>query len=313
MTELHAAFTLSNSEPHFCRKEQVQLDPLHPEAQQQIQIFVKEGQRLRVLRLGLFEVLRDVIPFLEDCYATCGTRLSRLNCIAMDESLNAGSTTHVFRRLRGGARAGGNGIGSVPWQWQCVLCGADKCCPTRPCCCRCAQPRTLSHSFTGGRPAHVLVVVPGRGASPELGGSSPAPGTLLVPGLVFGLLGKAPAPKGSKPPPTTRAAGFTSPAPGFKPPSPGAGVGFPPPGPSLPPPRGKGPVVPPPAPQPGPSLGPSQASLMNAHALLSNIPSPSEVDRLRKLVDLPHLPQPVEPPMITLPWDLLPKRSTKNC
>ena len=57
------------------------------------------------------------------------------------------------------------------------------------------------------------------------------------PWLVFGPLGKAPAPKGSKSPPTTRAAGFTSPAPGFKPPPPGAGVGFPPPGPSLAPPR----------------------------------------------------------------------------
>ena len=61
MPELHGASTLPNSEPHFCRKGKVQLDP--PEAQN-IQIFV------RVLRLGLFEVLRDVIPLPQDCYAT---------------------------------------------------------------------------------------------------------------------------------------------------------------------------------------------------------------------------------------------------
>ena len=68
--------------------------------------------------------------------------------------------------------------------------------------------------------------------------TSLAPGAPLVPGLVMGPLGKTPAPKASKSPPTARAAGFTSPAPGFKPPPPGSGVGFPPPGASVAPPRG---------------------------------------------------------------------------
>ena len=45
---------------------------------------MKEGQRLRVLRLGLFEVLRDVIPLPEDWSATCGTLLLRVNCTAVD-------------------------------------------------------------------------------------------------------------------------------------------------------------------------------------------------------------------------------------
>ena len=44
------------------------------------EIHLSEGQRLRVLRLGLFEVLRDVIPLPEDCSATCATRLLRLKC-----------------------------------------------------------------------------------------------------------------------------------------------------------------------------------------------------------------------------------------
>ena len=70
-------------------------------------------------------------------------------------------------------------------------------------------------------------------------GADVGPGrALLVPGLVFGPFGKAPAPKGGKVPPPTRPAGFTSRAPGFKAP-PGAGVGFqpldPPPYPSAPP------------------------------------------------------------------------------
>ena len=93
-------------------------------------------------------------------------------------------------------------------------------------------------------------------------------GTSLVPGLVFGPPRYGPSPEGRQG--SSDKAGFTSLAPGFKPHPPGAGVGFPPPGPSLAPPRGKEPVVPSPAPQPGPSLGPSQASLMNALALLSN-------------------------------------------
>ena len=86
-----------------------------------IQIFVKEGQRLRVLRLGLFEGLHNVIPLLEDCYSTCGTRLLRLSCTAMDESLNAGWTIHVFRRVEGGARAGGSAMAMHAMRGRQVL------------------------------------------------------------------------------------------------------------------------------------------------------------------------------------------------
>ena len=165
----------------------------------------------------------------------------------MDESLNAGCTIHVLRRLRGGARGGGSGIGSIPGQWQCTECGADEWRPARERCYRCDQPRgTLLHSFTGGPPEHV-----------------PVSGAWL---------------------------------------------------PLWPFPRGKESVVPTPAPNPGPSLGPSQASLMNALALLSNVLSPSEVWQVTK-VGAPSFPCPSRwnPPMITLPWNLLPQCSTKSC
>ena len=94
---------------------------------------------------------------------------------------------------------------------------------------------------------------------------------LLVPGLVFGPLGKAPAPKGGKALPTVGAAGFTSLGSGLKPPSPGAGVGFSAVWSLSVPPSGQRTGGPPPSPQPSPSLGPSQASLMNALAMLRNV------------------------------------------
>ena len=69
--------------------------------------------------------------------------------------------------------------------------------------------------------------IPGRVPFPPAdGGSAPALGSLLVPGLVFGPLGKAPAPEGGRTPPTGRMLGFGSPSPGLKALPPGAGVGF---------------------------------------------------------------------------------------
>ena len=51
-----------------------------------------------------------------------------MNCTAMNEGLTLGCTIHVLRRVRGGARAGGTGTGLIPGQWQCLVCGADRCC-----------------------------------------------------------------------------------------------------------------------------------------------------------------------------------------
>ena len=39
-----------------------------------MQIFMKEGNRLRVLGVGCSEVLRAVLSLSDDSYATCGSR-----------------------------------------------------------------------------------------------------------------------------------------------------------------------------------------------------------------------------------------------
>ena len=95
--ELHGSFTLTNSEPQFCRKGKAKFQPLET---QKIQMFVKEGELLRGLRVGQFEVLNTVLPFSEEYFATCGSRPLRLNNTAMDEGLTPGCTIHVLRRLR---------------------------------------------------------------------------------------------------------------------------------------------------------------------------------------------------------------------
>ena len=139
-------------------------------------MFVNGGKLLRVLRVGQYEVLNTVVSFSEECHAACGSRLLRLSDTAMDEGLTSGCTNHVLGRLRGSARAGGDGIGFIPGDWQCMVCGADRCWPASPPCYRCAQPHgTLSPSHAGGLPAHVLVLVPGRVPLPaDRGGTSPA-------------------------------------------------------------------------------------------------------------------------------------------
>ena len=50
-----------------------------------MQICVKEGKLLRVLRVGHFEVLNAVISLLEECYATSGSRFVQMNGTAMNE------------------------------------------------------------------------------------------------------------------------------------------------------------------------------------------------------------------------------------
>ena len=92
-----------------------------------------------------------------------------------------------------------------------------------------------SHAHGRGPPAHVPVLVPGRVPLPaDLGGTSPASDAPLVPDLVLGPFGKAPAPEGGRTHPTTRMSGDGSPSPGIKAHPPDAGVGFSLPSPPLP-------------------------------------------------------------------------------
>ena len=120
------------------------------------------------------------------------------------------------RTIHVAARAGGTGtgIGFISGQWQCLVSGADSL--PAPVAIGVLNPLVL-HAHGGGSPAHVLVLVPGGVPLPaDLGFASPAPGALLVPVLVLGPLGKAPAPKGGRTPPTTRMSGVGSPSPGYK-------------------------------------------------------------------------------------------------
>ena len=190
--------------------------------------------------MGQFELLNTVVPFSEECQATFGSRMLRLTCTAMDESLNAGCTIHVFRRLRGGAVQVDMELGLFLGNGNVRCAGPTKAGLHVPVVIGVLNPWAPSSTPSQVVLEHVslwwfvvVVVVPPLWS---LVGSSLAPwcpSPPPVPMLVFGPLGKAPAPKGGKAPPTARVTGFTSPAPGFKPPPPGSGVGFQPLGPSF--------------------------------------------------------------------------------
>ena len=110
-----------------------------------------------------------------------------------------------------------------------------------------------------GPPAHVPVVVPGRGASP-------GDWWVFSCGLVFGPLNKAPNPEGQQGSSDSQSGWVHCHCAWLQAASSWCWCWF-----SAAWSLSGLPVVPPPAPQPGPSLGPSQASLMNALALLSNV------------------------------------------
>ena len=123
----------------------------------------------------------------------------------------------------------GSGPLDVPGQWQCGICGAIRCWPTRNQCCKCAQLRSASSRCP--RSSTYLDPQGAVGGLPQgFPGSSP-----LILGMVHGPLGRGPPPERSQTPPTSRRGPAVSP----KPP-PGAGTGYV---------RfDEGPLIPPPAP-----------------------------------------------------------------
>ena len=141
-----------------------------------------------------------------------------------------------------------------------MVCGADKCWPTRPRSCRCAQPRgALPHSHDCGAPAHVPVLVPGGGASRVELAASPAPGAPQSLGWCL-LPSIRPQPQGQQESSDSHSGRVHFSCAWLQAPSSWCWCWFS---------------------AAWSLLGPSQASLMNALALLSNRLSPSEVDRLR--------------------------------
>ena len=123
-----------------------------------------------------------------------------------------GCTVRLYSRLKG------SGPLDVPGQWQCAICGAPSCWPTRNQCYKSGQPRSASscspwsstyldpQGAVGGMPQGFLQVL----------GSPP-----LNPGMVHGLLGRGPPPQRSQTHPTSRRGPNVSP----KPPA-GAGTGY---------------------------------------------------------------------------------------
>ena len=268
------------------REEEVShFQKLGPLLQEKIQFFVKADGATRVCHGQPSEPLSSVLELASGSYACHNGK-----CLDVGSSIEAlglfpGCTVRLHSRLRGG------GPLDVPGQWQCGLCGAIRCWPTRNQCYKCGQPRSASscspRSSTYLDPQGMV------GGLPQgFPGSSP-----LNPGMVQGPLGRGPPPRRSQTPPTSRRGPTVSP----KPP-PGAGTGYV---------RfDEGPLVPPPAPMssqpvnqvllPGPPsgcgallpVGPvvdSVADQLRALDLLSSFMDPPEIEALRsRLVPSPY-------------------------
>ena len=101
-------------------------------------------------------------------------------------------TVRLYSRLKG------SGGLDVPGQWQCGICGAIRCWPTRNQCYKCGQPR--SASSCSPRSSTYLDPQGAVGGSPQgFPGSSP-----LHLDMVHGPLGSGPPPERSQTPPTSR-------------------------------------------------------------------------------------------------------------
>ena len=121
------------------REEEVshfqKLDPL---LQEKIQFFVKGDGATRVCHGQLSEPLSSVLELASGSYACHNEK-----CLDVGSSIEAlglfsGCTVRLYSRLRGGSPL------DVPGQWQCGICGAIRCWPTRNQCYKCGQPRSAS-------------------------------------------------------------------------------------------------------------------------------------------------------------------------
>ena len=228
VSEIQAAAALDSDQlvkqAVAAREEEVShFQKLGPSLQEKIQFFVKGDGATCVCHGQPSEPLSSVLELASGSHACHNGK-----CLDVGSSIEAlglfpGCTVRLYSRLRGG------GPLDVPGQWQCGLCGAIRCWPTRNQCYKCEQPRSASscspRSSTYLDPQGMVGGLP-RGFP----GSSP-----LNLGMVHAPLGRGPPPKRSQTPPTSRRGPTVSP----KPP-PGAGTGYV---------RfDEGPLVPPPAP-----------------------------------------------------------------
>ena len=109
-------------------------------------------------------------------YAVCGTRTLKSDDTLLRNGIENGMTVHVLRRLRGGAGASANV--DIPGQWQCCVCLAIRCWPTRKQCYRCDAPRDYSSSSSPVRGPLGRAPQPARSTVPPTRSSGPGPRTV---------------------------------------------------------------------------------------------------------------------------------------
>ena len=96
-----------------------------------------------VVRRSPHSMVSHVVQYGSEEYAVCGTRALKPDDTLLGNGIENGMTVHVLRRLRGGASASANV--DIPEQWQCSVCNAIGCWPTRKRCYRCDAPREYSN------------------------------------------------------------------------------------------------------------------------------------------------------------------------
>ena len=176
--------------------------------QEKIQFFVKR------MVPPVFVMASPVSLFLQSLSWHPVRMLATMRSALMLDRLLRLLVFFLVARFVSNSRLSGGGPLDVLGQWQCGICGAIRCWPTRNQCYKCGQPR--SASSCSPRSATYLDPQGMVGGLPQsFSGSSP-----LNPGMVHGPLGRPP-PKRSQTPPTSRRGPTVSP----KPP-PGAGTGY---------------------------------------------------------------------------------------
>ena len=76
------------------------------------------------------KILVHVVELEGDVYAVCGTRVLSSCSSFSQRGVSDGPTVGVLYRLRGGA----SGNKDILSQWQCHVCKAQRCWPTRKRC-----------------------------------------------------------------------------------------------------------------------------------------------------------------------------------
>ena len=141
VSEIQAAAALESDQlvkqAVAAREEEVShFQKLGPLLQEKIQFFVKGDGATRVCHGQLSEPLSSVLELASGSYACHNGK-----CLDVGSSIEAlglfpGCTVRLYSRPQGG------GPLDVPWQWQCGICGAIRCWPTRNQCYKCGQPRS---------------------------------------------------------------------------------------------------------------------------------------------------------------------------